>query len=114
MNVNDIFWEIRFVAPNDRNLYRSDNTRVLGVTDLNQRTVYINNKLNGYLLEKVLCHELCHVYAMSYGYEMSIETEEIVADFLSLYGKDILLVADRILGDLYENGFEQNEFRRYS
>ena len=95
--VNNQEWELRFVNPNSKNLMRSDGSITLGMTDNNTKTVYINNRLNNYMTDKVLCHELTHVYAFSFDYFIDIQTEEIVADFLSLFGRDIIYLLDDII-----------------
>lgn len=99
-NINDNVWKLKFVNPTNINLKRSDNSYTLGVTDNNVKTVYIANNLHHALRRKVLLHELTHVHAMEYGYYMPIEVEEIVADFMSLYGTDIVFLADDILKNL--------------
>lgn len=83
------------------NLMRSDGTYTLGVTDNNLKTVFISDSLNDKLFDKVLCHELCHVFTFENGCNMDIEIEEIVADFMSLYGRRIVECADKILNHLY-------------
>ena len=95
--VNNQEWQVVFVNPSNSNLKRSDNSITLGMTDNNTKTIYINNKLNKYMTDKVLCHELCHVFAFEYDYYMPIETEEIVADFMSLYGRDIVYLLDDLV-----------------
>lgn len=95
--VNGIWWNLSLVEPYSGNLKRSDNTFTLGVTDNNNKTVYIDNHLYGAMLDKVICHELCHVFSFSYNLNIPIETEEIIADFLATYGRDVFIVADDIL-----------------
>lgn len=95
--VNNHKWNLVFVSPNSKNLKRSNGTITIGMTDNNTKTVYINNRLNDYMTDKVLCHELCHVYAMEFDYRMDIETEEIVADFISLFGRNIIYQLDVII-----------------
>ena len=85
--INDVEWNILYVNPNSECLMRSDGTITLGVTDWSKRTVYLSNALSGSLLEKVLSHELVHCASFSYDCHIPINVEEIVADFLSLYGK---------------------------
>lgn len=99
-NINDNVWKLKFVNPTNINLKRSDNSYTLGVTDNNVKTVYIANNLHPALRRKVLLHELTHVHAMEYNYYMPIEIEEIVADFMSLYGTDIVFLADDILKNI--------------
>lgn len=95
--VNNQEWELQFVKPSSKELMRSDGSITLGMTDNNVKTVFINNRLNNYMTDKVLCHELTHVYAFSFDYFIDIQTEEIVADFLSLFGRDIIYLLDDII-----------------
>lgn len=92
--VNNQKWKLEFVKPNSRNLMRSDGSITIGMTDNNVKTVYINNRLNQYLTDKVICHELTHVFAFEFDYDIPIDVEEIVADFMSLYGRDIIYLLD--------------------
>ena len=92
--VNNNKWKLEFVKPNSRNLMRSDGSITIGMTDNNVKTVYINNRLNQYLTDKVICHELTHVFAFEFDYDIPLDVEEIVADFMSLYGRDIIYLLD--------------------
>jgi hypothetical protein len=92
--VNDQEWNLQFVNPSSKDLMRSNATITLGMTDNNTRTVYINNRLSDYMTNKVLAHELCHVFAFSFDYSMPIEVEETVADFFSLFGRDMINLLD--------------------
>ena len=98
--VNNQEWKLIFVKPNSRNLMRSNGSITIGMTDNNTKTVYINNRLNSSMTDKVICHELAHVFAFEFDYFMSLETEEIVADFMSLYGRDIVYLLDDLVGIL--------------
>ena len=98
--VNGLNWRISLVEPHSHMLRRSDNTITLGVTDNNDKTVYMNNRLSYSMFDKVLCHELCHVFSFSYDLHIPIETEEMIADFLSTYGRDVIAVADDILKEV--------------
>lgn len=95
--VNNQEWKLLFVKPNSKELMRSDGSITLGMTDNNVKTVFVNNRLNDYMTDKVICHELTHVFAFEFGYYMDIETEEIVADFMSLYGRNIILLLDDLI-----------------
>lgn len=98
--VNNQGWNLVFVKPNSRNLMRSDGSITLGMTDNNVKTVFVNDRLNSYMTDKVICHELTHVFAFEFDYYMDIETEEIVADFMSLYGRKIVYLLDDLVGIL--------------
>ena len=95
--VNNQEWKLIFVKPNSKELMRSDGSITLGMTDNNVKTVFVNNRLNDYMTDKVICHELTHVFAFEFDYYMDIETEEIVADFMSLYGRNIILLLDDLI-----------------
>lgn len=82
-------------------LIRSDGSRTVGMTDWNTKTVYIDKHLQGAFLEKVLCHELCHVFCFSYNIIMNTEQEEFLADWISLYGRQVVDMLDKILGQSY-------------
>lgn len=96
-NVNGTIWHLQYKNPKSSVLMRSDGTYTLGVTDRNTKTVTIANCLSKSMMNKVLCHELTHVHAMEYDYSIPIEIEEVVADFISLYGRSIIYIADDIL-----------------
>lgn len=93
-SVNNQEWNLQFVNPNSKELMRSDGSITLGMTDNNVKYVFINNRLSDYMTNKVLAHELCHVFAFSFDYSMPIEVEETVADFFSLFGRDMIKLLD--------------------
>lgn len=95
--VNNSIWNIRFLEPYNDILKRSDGVYTLGVTDNNLKTIFLNNKLSGYMLNKVLCHELTHVYSFENNCSFDMKTEEIIADFMSLFGRDIIYMLDDLI-----------------
>lgn len=95
--VNGIEWNLSLVEPYSDNLKRSNNTITLGVTDNNAKTIYVNNMLSDAMFDKVLCHELVHVFSFEYNYNIDIQTEEIIADFMSLFGRNIIYLLDDLI-----------------
>lgn len=95
--VNGIKWSIKFVPFYDQKLRRSDGVHVLGSTDNIKKVTLIADNLSVEMTRKVLSHEMVHVFCFSYGVHMDIETEEIVADFLSLYGSEVIAMVDEML-----------------
>lgn len=95
--VNGIEWNLSLVEPYSDNLKRSDNEFVLGVTDNNTKTVYINNRVSDAMFDKILCHELVHCFCFSYGVYMDIEQEEFMADWISRYGDELVYLLDDIM-----------------
>lgn len=95
--VNGNNWILQYVRPSSEELRRSDGVYTLGVTDNTAKTVTIADNLSDRMTDKVLCHELTHVYSFENGCHMDMRTEEIVADFLSLYGRYIVYMADDLM-----------------
>lgn len=100
--INNKTWEIVKISRQNPMLMRSDGSRTVGMTDRNTKTIYLADDLRGKFLDRVLCHELCHAFCLSYNVYMDIDTEEIVADFLATYGREVFEIADRLLIELME------------
>lgn len=95
--INGMDWNLRLVDSNSPMLMRSDGTYTFGMTDRSTRDIYISDMIHGSFYDRVLCHELCHAFCLSYNLIMDIQTEEIVADFLATYGREVFALADEII-----------------
>lgn len=95
--INGITWDIVWVSPNSNDLRRSDGSVTVGVTDWNDRCVYLSKGLNGAFLRRVMAHELCHCFCFSYNISMPIEEEEFLADWISLYGSELVYLLDDLM-----------------
>lgn len=98
--VNGNKWNLEFARPGSKDLQRSDGTYTFGTTDGGLKTVFIMSGMSDYMTDKVLVHELSHVHAIEYDYFIPIEVEEIVCDFMSLYGRSVIYMADDIMGKI--------------
>lgn len=98
--VNGNLWKIEICENFFEKLRRSDGTFSVGCTDNDTKTIYIAMSVKGAFFEKVLCHELCHVFCIEYNYFLPIETEEIVADFVANYGRNVIELLDKLLGNI--------------
>ena len=56
----------------------------------------------GNFLKKVLCRELTHAAIFSYGINLSIEQEEVIADLIATYGEEIITITNKIFTKLKE------------
>ena len=100
--INGDEWKILFVPPNSIQLARSDGQRTFGVCDNDTKTIYINNSLNNTFLQKVLCHEITHAAMFSYGIELTLEQEELLADLLATYGQEVIYIANSLFNRIKE------------
>lgn len=101
-NINNNTWYVMFVDSNNPIFTRSDGSTTVGVTDGITRVIYISSALRGAFLERVLCHELCHAICFSYDLHIPLQTEELIADWVSLYGREVI----NLLDDLLQNNYK--------
>jgi hypothetical protein len=101
-SINNITWFLKFVKPQDISLQRSDGGYTVGVCDNQDKTIYINETLQGAFLWKVLCHEVAHAAMFSYGITLTLEQEELLADLIATYGQEIISVTNRLFKKLKE------------
>lgn len=74
-----------------------DGSKTVGMTNWLTRTIYLSSILSGPYLERVLCHELCHCFCFSYGIYINIQQEEFLANWVSIYGRDVIELLDALL-----------------
>ena len=98
--INNVYWKLSVVPANFPLLQRFDRTYALGSCDSLTRTIYINENIQGDLLKKVLCHEITHAAMFSYGIDLSIDQEELVANLISTYGDEIIFITNKIFSKL--------------
>ena len=78
-------------------IFRMDNGEfTIGVCDDNTKIIYISNLLRGEKLKQVLCHEIVHAAMFSYNVELEYEQEELLANLIAIYGKEIVQITDNI------------------
>ena len=95
--INGRDWDIVFVPPQSKHLMRSDGSVTVGVTDGNYDTVFVADNVSDSFLRKILCHELCHCFCMSYNVVIPIEQEELIADWIANYGADLIYLLDDLM-----------------
>lgn len=104
MIINGIEWGLQFVPSNSELLMRSDGSKTIGMTDSLTKIIYIDETLRGNLLKRVLCHELTHAAIFSYGVELDIMQEELLADLIATYGQEIITITNKIFKKLKGEG----------
>ena len=94
--INHDIWIIKFIQPYDE-IFRMDNGDfTIGVCDDNTKTIYLSSLLKGEKLKQVLCHEIVHAAMFSYNVELDYEQEELLANLIAIYGKEIVQITDNI------------------
>lgn len=84
-------------SPHHPALKRSDDSFTLGSCDNNNKTIYISDNLNERYQWKVVCHEIVHAVMFSYDINLNQKQEEVLADIIATYGKEIMSFTDNII-----------------
>lgn len=95
--INGIEWHIEQVNPDSTMLVRSDGSRTVGMTDGDTHTVFIDNTISDIFYKRVLCHEIVHCICFSYDIHIPIEQEELIAEWVSEYGRECIDILDKLL-----------------
>ena len=98
--INNVYWKLSVVPADFPLLMCLDGTYTLGSCDSLMRTIYINENIQGSLLKKVLCHEITHAAMFSYGVDLSLDQEELIANLISTYGDEIIYITNKIFSKL--------------
>ena len=104
-SINGIEWRIVWVNPNSADLMRSDGSITVGMTDWQSKSVYLSKALRGAFLRSVMAHELCHCFCFSYDVYMPIDEEERLADWISLYGSDLVYLLDDLMNTVLKKAY---------
>lgn len=94
--INGETWYVRFVDSYHSIFLMNNGEYTIGTCDDNTKTIYLANHLKGNLLKKVLSHEIVHSAMFSYNVFLSYEQEEILADIIATYGREIIQNANEM------------------
>lgn len=94
--INHDIWVIKFIQPHDEIFRMNNGEFTIGVCDDNTKTIYLSSLLKGEKLKQVLCHEIVHAAMFSYNVELDYEQEELLANLIAIYGKEIIQITDNI------------------
>lgn len=90
ITINGEEWRIKFCSPTHPALRKYNGDYTIGSCDDKTKTIYICHLVEGTLLKKVLCHEITHAVLFSYNITLGAYQEEILADLLATYGREII------------------------
>ena len=102
--INGEAWVVQFVSPYHPYLIRLDGKGyTLGTCDDILKTIFINEQLPDEYVRKVLGHELTHASMFSYNIELPIGFEEVLAEIIAIYGKEISYLTDLLFQNIIKN-----------
>ena len=96
IHVNGEGWDICLVPPGHPNLTTPEGTQALGCCDDTIKTIVISNALHPGRMRQVLCHELTHAAMYSYDVPITDPEEELLAELVSSFGKEIVSLTDMV------------------
>lgn len=103
IDLNENIYEIKIVEYDNENLLMDDGDYHFGVTDFNNKTIYIANNLSKASFKYTLLHELTHAVIDSFGFLQVEWNDEIVADFMANYSTMITdkynLIMEKLIND---------------
>ena len=105
-DMNGIHWVLEYVNPYNPFLIDRTGRLTLGTTNPITKRVYVSNGLRGFMLRKVVMHELAHCALVSYNLlddlqrmvkpECLLEAEESLCNFIADYGLKIVRISDNM------------------
>lgn len=94
--INEEIWYIKFISPHHDLFIMPNGNSTVGTCDDETKTIYLASTLEGKMLRKVLCHEIVHSAMFSYNVYLDYEQEELLANLIATYGKEIISIADEM------------------
>lgn len=96
MIINGLRWSVRLVAPSHPMLLTPWMTHAFGTCDKPTQTIYIDKTLPSRKIKEVLCHEIVHAVVFSYGIILTYQDEEVLAEFITAFGNEIMQLTNVI------------------
>ena len=100
-NINGETWLIKFAQPCDPMFRMPNGECTVGVCDDDQKTIFLDIRLRGPFLKKVLCHEIVHAAMFSYNVFLDYYQEEVLANIIATYGGEIINITDNMFKRLH-------------
>lgn len=89
IKINENTYKIEILGETDERLKMEDGEYHSGVCDMRKKRIYIMEGLGLDAARYTVKHELVHAFIDSYGFLQVEYTDEIIADFVAIYGKKI-------------------------
>lgn len=89
IRINENKYKVEIVEEEDERLKMEDEEYHSGVCDMRKKEIYIAKELGLDAARYTVKHEIVHAYLESYGFLQVEYTDEVIADFIAIYGKKI-------------------------
>lgn len=99
VSINGIEYEIIEVEPM-HSMLLAEGKRCSGTCHYHQQEIYLSESLKPDSKYSILCHELSHAFLFETQLDKKSEnfSEEELCDFMGMYGKSIMQIADKYFG----------------
>lgn len=94
--INGEVWRVKLVPAGHPSLHRPDGSVTVGCCDDSRKTIFIDENIRGRFFIEVLGHEVTHAAMFSYNVVLDYEEEELIANIVSKYGKEIINITDKM------------------
>lgn len=98
--INGEIWHLTIVSPFHPMLQKPDGNYAVGACDDQYKTIYMSEELHGRFFNEVLAHEITHAAMFSYNIEIDLYTEELLANIVAIYGKEIVTITDMLFKNI--------------
>lgn len=98
--INGETWHVHLVSPNHHELIRNDGSCTIGSCNDITKTIYICDTLPMSKIYHVLCHEITHAAMFSYNVSLNAAQEELLADLIATYGREIIEITNRVFSKI--------------
>lgn len=102
LKIIDSYWKVKLIT---RDQFNAEFESGEALTDTDGKTVYF---IKGAVNENVVRHEIFHVYfshTLITSSDLTMDqTEEVAAELIGKYGKDIIEVSDKLYKRLMKQG----------
>lgn len=89
-------WRVKLVDKDHESL-----TSNFGLVDVFNQVIYMQDNLTPKVFRRILTHELVHMVLWEHGMEQVEISDEIMADFISVHGEDIITLSKRLTDGVY-------------
>ena len=107
IKINNLRYKVKIVEEDNKHLKMEDGYYHFGVCDMKEKVIYLMERLPEGTLEYVIRHELVHAYLDSYGFLQVNYTDEIIADIVATYMRNLNIDYFKIYKYYMKEGYKR-------